>query len=999
MTVRRLFPALASVALAGAVLSCTDSPVDPVRGPSNGVVPLDVEVTAIDPTSPVRIVELHYDNSGTDTGERIELEAAAGFDLSGWSVVLYNGSNGSVYDTRALSGTVPATCDSQGVVVLDYPTNGIQNGSPDGIALVDASGTVREFLSYEGIFDGVGGPADGLTSTDIETSEGSGTPEDFSLQRQSDGTWNAGPNSFGACNTGDGGGGDDGGDDDGGSDVFVSEVHYDNAGGDENEAFEVSGPAGASLDGWSLVLYNGNGGSSYGEIALSGALPDCGVGRGLVFPFSGIQNGSPDGFALVDPSGVVVEFLSYEGVFEAADGPAAGLTSSDIGVAEGSSTGADESLQRDTPSGPWTGPAPSTFGCDVPPPPPEPGVQFFLSEIRADQPGADDDEYLEIAGPAGASLSGVTFVIVGDGAGGAGVIEEVLDLTGQSLSADGAFVAAESSFSLGAADLVTSLNFENGDNPTFFLVRGFTGTDGQDLDTDDDGVFETTPWSEVVDCLSLIEYLGLQPIYCDQRLGRAESFTPGHSKRTGDGWLSAIFTPGVDDTPGTVEFDVASAVPGVIAPWGVAAPGVPTRISVSATFVPLPVGYDRALFVTVRDDFNDEVPGFTPTFASSNPGVVTADVFGNLSANGVGEAVLTVAAGDLASTEVAVDVVPDVPSGVSFQDHVEFGAPIDGDPSDDLRVSRDEYVASYNPLRNASNWVAWNLDAEHIGDVRRCECYTFDPALEAFGVGEVVNFDYTGSGYSRGHMTQSLNRTATLPDNAATYLLTNILPQSSANNGGPWGDFEFYTNGRVFGGEEAYLVAGGIWGANPTTLKGEGKVQIPDYTWKVAVFVRGDGTLADVTSPDDLEVIAIVTPNRIESGVPGGVDELVSDDWRDYVVEVDELEALTGYDVLSLLPDEIENVLESGFDDLVALFDASVDAGALGRGAARLLEVKLRLAERFIARGQVRPATRQLEAFSRELERLAGRDRLDPGVVEALVLEVDRVEAILAPGT
>jgi DNA/RNA endonuclease G (NUC1) len=986
---------LASLVLAGAALSCTDSPLEPVPEPSGNGVAVDLQPALIDPSSPVRISELHYDDAGTDTGERIELEAAAGFDLSGWEVVLYNGSNGSVYDTRSLAGTVPATCGAEGVTVLDYPTNGIQNGSPDGIALVDPSGTVREFLSYEGTLTGAGGPADGLTSTDIGASESSGTPEGFSLQRQGDGTWSAGPNSFGACNTGDGGGGAGGG---GGSDIFVSELHYDNAGGDENEAFEVSGPAGASLDGWRIVLYNGNGGASYGEIALSGALPDCGPGRGLVFPFSGVQNGSPDGFALVDPSGTVVEFLSYEGTVDATDGPAAGLTSTDIGVAEGSGTGADESLQRDTPAGPWTGPAPSTFGCDAPPPPPEPGVQLFLSEVRTDQPGGDDDEYVEIAGPAGASLTGVTFVVVGDGPGGAGVIEEVLDLTGQSLSGDGAFVAAESSFSLGSADLITSLAFENGDNPTFFLVRGFTGSDGQDLDTDDDGVFETTPWSEVVDCLSLIEFLGLQPIYCDQRLGRDVSFTPGHSKRTTDGWISAIFTPGIDDTPGVVEFDVASAAPGVLAPWGVAPPGVPTRISVSASFVPLPVGYDRALFVTVRDDFNDEVPGFTPTFTSSNPGVATADAFGNLSANGVGEAVLTVAAGDLASTEVSIDVVPDVPSGVTFQDHVEFGAPSDHDPSDDLVVTRDEYVASYNPARNASNWVAWNLDAEHIGDVDRCECYTFDPALNAFGAAEVVNFDYTGSGYSRGHMTQSFNRTATLPDNAATYLLTNILPQSSANNGGPWGDFEFYTNGRVFDGEEAYLVAGGIWGANPSTLKNEGKVQIPDYTWKVAVFVRGDGTLADVTSRDDLEVIAIVTPNRIESGVPGGVDELVSDDWRDYVVEVDELEARTGYDVLSLLPDKIENVLESGFDDLVTLFDTSVDTGRLRRGSAKLLEVKLRLAERFVARGWNRLARLKLELFGRQLERLARRDRIAPSVVDALVDEVERVQAVLAAG-
>ena len=61
------------------------------------------------------------------------------------------------------------------VAVIDYPVNGIQNGSPDGIALVDAANALVEFLSYEGTFTGVGGPADGMTSVDVGVSEnGSG---------------------------------------------------------------------------------------------------------------------------------------------------------------------------------------------------------------------------------------------------------------------------------------------------------------------------------------------------------------------------------------------------------------------------------------------------------------------------------------------------------------------------------------------------------------------------------------------------------------------------------------------------------------------------------------------------------------------------------------------------------------------------------------------------------------------------------------------------------
>ena len=52
----------------------------------------------------VRFSEIHYDNAGADTGEAIEIAGPAGTDLTGWRVVLYNGSNGLAYDTRTLSG-------------------------------------------------------------------------------------------------------------------------------------------------------------------------------------------------------------------------------------------------------------------------------------------------------------------------------------------------------------------------------------------------------------------------------------------------------------------------------------------------------------------------------------------------------------------------------------------------------------------------------------------------------------------------------------------------------------------------------------------------------------------------------------------------------------------------------------------------------------------------------------------------------------------------------
>ncbi|WP_157987648.1 ExeM/NucH family extracellular endonuclease [Jiangella endophytica] len=144
------------------------------------------------------ISEIHYDNVGTDTGEAIEIQADPGTDLTGWQIVLYNGNGGAPYNTRTLSGAVPAA----GVVVATYPADGIQNGSPDGIALVRPDGSVAEFLSYEGGMTAVGGPANGMAAVDIGVSQASSTPIGQSLQKIQ-GVW-TGPlaSTFGAVNGG-----------------------------------------------------------------------------------------------------------------------------------------------------------------------------------------------------------------------------------------------------------------------------------------------------------------------------------------------------------------------------------------------------------------------------------------------------------------------------------------------------------------------------------------------------------------------------------------------------------------------------------------------------------------------------------------------------------------------------------------------------------------------------------------------------------------------------
>ena len=123
----------------------------------------------------------------------------------------------------------------------------------------------------------------------------------------------------------------------------ITEIHYDNAGDDVGEGVEVAGPPGTSLDGWRLLLVNGNGGAVYDAVSLSGSVSASGAVWTAV---KGIQNGSPDGIALVAPDGTVAEFLSYEGTVVASDGPARGTRSVDIGASQATDTPVGTALHR-----------------------------------------------------------------------------------------------------------------------------------------------------------------------------------------------------------------------------------------------------------------------------------------------------------------------------------------------------------------------------------------------------------------------------------------------------------------------------------------------------------------------------------------------------------------------------------------------------------------------------------------------------------------------------
>ncbi len=195
-------------------------------------------------------------------------------------------------------------------------------------------------------------------------------------------------------------------------------------------------------------------------------------------------------------------------------------------------------------------------------------AQIVINELRTDQHLIDVDEYVEIAGPPGTDISDLTYIVLGDSGPPTfdGIIENVTPLpAGAVIPPDGYYLISENTLTLGggaaSADLVVSLNFENDDNVTHLLVRDFTGMNGDDLDTNDDGVLDSTPWSEIVDSISFVAELPVPG--CDQdqfyspNVILDDPFVPVAAGRcpdqTGDFFLGSFALNGVpplSDTPG-----------------------------------------------------------------------------------------------------------------------------------------------------------------------------------------------------------------------------------------------------------------------------------------------------------------------------------------------------------------------------------------------------------------------------------------------------------------
>ncbi|HKX32185.1 MAG TPA: DNA/RNA non-specific endonuclease, partial [Blastocatellia bacterium] len=189
--------------------------------------------------------------------------------------------------------------------------------------------------------------------------------------------------------------------------------------------------------------------------------------------------------------------------------------------------------------------------------------------------------------------------------------------------------------------------------------------------------------------------------------------------------------------------------------------------------------------------------------------------------------------------------------------------------------------ASWNARKQNANWVAWRLTAGDIGDTERSQFYS---DLE---IDTPSPKDYTRSGYDRGHLCPSKDRSDTPENNKAIFTMLNIIPQAPDNNRGPWEQAERFERSLAQAGREVYLIAGGAGSQSGFNGLFHG-INVPEYTWKVIIALEKGKSFPD--GQEQAQVFAILMPNH---------DGIKQDRWQQYLVRAAEIERQTGYNLFN----------------------------------------------------------------------------------------------------
>lgn len=234
--------------------------------------------------------------------------------------------------------------------------------------------------------------------------------------------------------------------------------------------------------------------------------------------------------------------------------------------------------------------------------------------------------------------------------------------------------------------------------------------------------------------------------------------------------------------------------------------------------------------------------------------------------------------------------------------YLALGNPSNAGPADpnNYLLVNNYMVISYSRDRAIPNWVAWRVTRADMGKTGREDSFRPDDRLPK-GWPRVTPSDYTGSGYDRGHVCPNADRNGSPDSMASTFVMTNMTPQTGDLNRGPWQKLEAYLRTLVTRGSDVYIYAG-VYGEKGKLKK---KVTIPTNNWKIAIVVPAGSFPSAVN--ENTRIIAVDMPN---------VKGILYADWQTYRTTVRQIEQNTGYNLLSNLPQNLQDILETRTDTI-----------------------------------------------------------------------------------
>jgi endonuclease G len=248
-------------------------------------------------------------------------------------------------------------------------------------------------------------------------------------------------------------------------------------------------------------------------------------------------------------------------------------------------------------------------------------------------------------------------------------------------------------------------------------------------------------------------------------------------------------------------------------------------------------------------------------------------------------------------------------------EHLALGNPSNARPDasdrNNFLMKKPFFAVSYNDSLGTPNWVSWHLTIRHLGNAPRDAFHADETLPPGFRI--IEPSDYTGSGFDRGHLCPHSDRAASEAMSSATFVMTNMVPQSPENNQKAWDQLENYLRTLVKNeNKQIHIVAGphgrgGVArnGFKSVINKNGHRIVVPAVTWKVAL-IRRASTDPMQRVDGSARLIGVVVPNNHTPGL----------EWDSFRGPVREIEALTGYTFFQRVNSPILEQLNPEVDEI-----------------------------------------------------------------------------------